>query len=64
MLQVELSDAEWQQLLNILGTTKEHAWVVTNPLLMKIGGQLQMKQAAGPPPGSKLDSNGKEVRNE
>jgi hypothetical protein len=41
MASVELTDQEWQQVMNILATTKEHPWVVTNPLLMRIGGQVQ-----------------------
>lgn len=41
---VVLEKNEWQALMNILGTTKEHPWVVTNPLLMKIGGQLQAQE--------------------
>jgi hypothetical protein len=60
---VELSDQEWQQLINILGTTKEHAWVTTNPLLMKIGNQLQARQAPQQV-GIAPEGNGKEVRHE
>lgn len=69
MAAVELSDAEWQQLMNILATTKEHPWMITNPLLMKIGQQLNAQtqlQEPGPSSirdrGIKLDANGKEVR--
>jgi hypothetical protein len=47
---VELSDPEWAQLMNILGTTKEHPWVATNPLLMKIGEQLRQAHLIGGAP--------------
>lgn len=46
---VVLEKNEWQVLMNILGTTKEHPWVVTNPLLMKIGGQLQLQEPQAQP---------------
>lgn len=67
---VDLSDAEWGKLMNILATTKKHPWVDTNPLLMKIGQQLQQQAhlqpgvAANVPAGIKLDANGKEVGHE
>jgi hypothetical protein len=71
---VELSDTEWQQLINILGTTKEHPWVMTNPLLMKIGQQLNNAQQIGgrarqqtieeTRAGITPEGNGKEVRHE
>ena len=44
---VELSDDEWRQVINILGTTKEWPWVTTNPLLMKIGQQLNKPTNSG-----------------
>lgn len=46
---VTLERNEWQQVMNILGTTKDHPWVVTNPLLMKIGGQLQLQDPQAQP---------------
>lgn len=64
---VALTSDEWGQVMNILATTKDHPWVVTNPLLMKIGQQRQRATTmthAGPPPGIKLDANGKEAHNE
>ena len=47
---VELNEEEWRQLLNILGTTKEWPWVITNPLLMKIGQQLNKQTNSGEMP--------------
>lgn len=44
MPSAELTKDEWQQLLTILATTKEWPWTVTNPLLMKLGQQLDSKQ--------------------
>ena len=38
---VELSDQEWNQVINILG---DAPWKISNPLLMRIGGQLQRQQ--------------------
>jgi hypothetical protein len=38
---VDLSDQEWNQVMGILG---EAPWRVSNPLLMRIGGQLQRQQ--------------------
>ena len=43
MPSVNMDEADWQVLLNILATTKEWPWTVTNPLLMKIGEQLRAK---------------------
>lgn len=41
-----LEDTEWAQLMTIVGNTKEFPWVVTNPLLMKLGQQLQQQGQA------------------
>jgi hypothetical protein len=38
---VELEDQEWQQ---VLGLISEGPWRAANPLLMKIGAQLQAQQ--------------------
>lgn len=69
---VELNDAEWQQILNLLGDVP---WKIAHPLLMRIGGQLNAQSRpplnqTAPPGGGvqmegiRLDANGKEVRNE
>jgi hypothetical protein len=51
MSAVELSEQQWGQMMNILATTREHPWTVTNPLLMEIGNQLRAQQlAASNPP--------------
>ena len=42
---LDLTDQEAQSLLNIVATTKEHAWLVTNPLVQKIGALLQQKDS-------------------
>jgi hypothetical protein len=42
-MQVELSRDEWQQVLTVLGNTRDFPWSTTNPLLMKIGTQLQQQ---------------------
>jgi hypothetical protein len=65
MASVELTEQEWGQLMNILATTKEHPWVVTNPFLMKIGEQLRIQHQPNPvASGIRIDANGKEVRDE
>lgn len=66
---VDMTDQEWASLLNVLATTKEHPWATTNPLLMKIGQQLQYAAQQGQTPlpggrGIKLDANGKEIGHE
>lgn len=43
---VQLENDEGQQILNVLATTKDHPWIVTNPLIQKIAQQLQ-KQGHG-----------------
>lgn len=63
---IELSDQEWQQVLAILATAP---WRDANPLLMKIGQQLQAQAGAKETAealqrGIRLESNGKEVRHE
>lgn len=47
---VVLADIEWQQLLAILcnGTGLGISWATTNPLVMKIGSQLQAQQGQAP----------------
>lgn len=44
-MQVDLTEAEWGQLMQILATTKEWPWTITNPFLMKIGDQLRNQSA-------------------
>jgi hypothetical protein len=44
---VDLTNAEWNQLMTIIGNTRDFPWSATNPLLMKIGQQLQLQQLAG-----------------
>lgn len=66
---VDLSEQEWASLMNVLATTKEHPWTVTNPLLMKIGSQLQAQAQARPAETAQaqrieVPSNGKEARHE
>ena len=45
---VTLEDQEWQGLINVLANATNSPWVVTNPLLMKIGQQLQAQTQAQP----------------
>jgi hypothetical protein len=71
MPSVELTDQEWQQVMGILSTAP---WRDANPLLMKIGAQLQqqttIKQTGLTPPsaeelkrmGGAIRADGKEVR--
>jgi hypothetical protein len=47
MPSVELSDQEWQQVINIIAM---QPWTQANPLLMKIGQQLQNAQQTGGAP--------------
>lgn len=43
-MHVELNRDEWQQVLTIIGNTRDFPWATTNPLLMKIGQQLQAQE--------------------
>ena len=65
MPSVNLSDADWGQVMAIIG---EAPWKIAHPLMMKIGEQLrqqaQQPVPPTPPPGIRLDSNGKEVSHE
>jgi len=45
---VTLDEGEWASVMAILGQTKEFPWVVTNPLLMKLGQQLQASDPVEP----------------
>jgi hypothetical protein len=64
---VYLSAQEWQQVLAMISLGP---WRDANPLLMKIGAQLQAqsaRQAPPPPPGGsgiRIDGNGREIRDE
>ena len=50
MQSVTLSEQEWQSLIGVVANAVGSPWTVTNPLLMKIGQQLQEQQGtqAGP----------------
>lgn len=48
MATVELTDAEWQQVITVIGNAPT-PWVIVNPLLVKIGGQLSAQRTAGTP---------------
>jgi hypothetical protein len=57
---VTLETEQWNQLMNIL-TSVNMAWATTNPLIMSIGGQLQVKRAEGLVPNGPMvvmDQNG------
>ena len=41
MPSVELDATDWNMIVNILASTKEWPWTVTNPLLMRLSSQLQ-----------------------
>ena len=41
---VELDLTEWNMIVNILASTKEWPWTVTNPLIAKLAQQLQGQQ--------------------
>ena len=45
-MKVELNRDEWQQILTVLGNTRDFPWSTTNPLLMKIGTQLQQQDGS------------------
>jgi hypothetical protein len=74
MASVDLNDQEWGQLMFVLANAegKGITWAMVNPLLMKIGAQLQAQTIGGAPrqatveqtKGIKLDGNGQEVRHE
>jgi hypothetical protein len=57
MPHVQLTDAEWSQVMAILG---EAPWKIVHPLLLKIGGQLhaQAQVAAAPLPPKPLRMDG------
>jgi hypothetical protein len=60
---VDLTDQEWQQVINIIGT--KVTWAEANPLLMKIGQQLQARQTVHAAGGGIMpEGNGKEARHE
>ena len=66
MATVDLSDNEWGQ---VMASRGDASWKLANPLLMKIGGQLQAQfQAKQPqaqrPPHNSVDGNSQEVRHE
>jgi hypothetical protein len=45
---VDLTNAEWNQVMTIIGNTRDFPWSATNPLLMKIGQQLQLQTGSKP----------------
>jgi hypothetical protein len=62
MPHVELTEQEWQQVLNLIATAP---WRDANPLLMKIGGQLQGQAAPARPGDPNINANsGKEAHHE
>lgn len=38
---VKLTRAGWNQVMSIIGNTRDFPWTVTNPLLMELGKQLE-----------------------
>ena len=51
MHQIEFSDQELQALVAILANTKDFAWVMTNPLLVKLSRAQQTALQQMPQPG-------------
>jgi predicted membrane protein len=65
MSTVDLSDAEWQVVINWIGT--KVVWAECNGMLMKIGQQLQRQQVQGtgsPITSKQTNADGKEVGHE
>ena len=60
MARVDLTDQEWQQVMTLLA---DGPWRVSNPLLMKIGAQLQAQASTSPQPVNVKPGNG-EVHHE
>ena len=55
-MSVELEEQEWQQVMVLLANGP---WREANPLLMKIGAQLQARRpGTGVPPGDRMDIRG------
>jgi hypothetical protein len=46
MQTVQLTEEEWQKVLLIISNTRDFPWTTTNPLLMRMGEQLN-KQTVG-----------------
>ena len=44
MPSVELDATDWNMIVNILASTKEWPWTVTNPLITKLAQQLQPQE--------------------
>lgn len=45
MITVTMEYAKWQQILNIVGNTRDFPWTITNPLLLELGKQIEPQQA-------------------
>ena len=56
MQTIALEPGEWAQVMNVLANTTGFGWAIVNPLLMKIGQQLQAQQAGAQQDGSDLDA--------
>lgn len=54
MITVTMEYAKWQQILNIVGNTRDFPWTITNPLLLELGKQIEPQQ--GPRGNSHADS--------
>ena len=59
MSTVELTDNEWGQVMSIIG---DAPWKTANPLLMKIGQQLQAQHLKPGPEAAVQPGNGQEER--
>ena len=46
MTSVQLENEDWDRVMHIIGNAGSIPWVVTNPLLMKIGEQRRQSDAA------------------
>lgn len=62
MASVELSDPDWQRVINLIAT--KNLYVDCVDVLMKIGTQLNAQARPSPELKAVLDGNGKEVRHE
>ena len=61
---VDLTDQEWAQVMFVLANAegKGITWGMVNPLLMKMGQQLQIKQAGKAEYTPKRKNSGEEVK--
>jgi hypothetical protein len=59
---VHLTKEEWDKIMTIIGNSRDFPWIYTNPLLMRVGEQLNHQKIPATTNSEEMPMNAEEIR--